>query len=343
MNRLTFSLSGEHTTIPASEVLGAIEAEGYEYRKVKKMDQVLVLETNAEPIDVFDRLGMVHWIGENFAICSAENLKEAIANSDLIDYLPQSEKIAVRVKRIKQYQPETDTQKIAKEIADIILSRYDYRVDLENPDNEIKVLLTRDSCVVSVIEKRIDRGALEERKPPKRPALHPSTMQPNLGRAMVNMARTPRNGNFLDPFCGVGGIMIEAGLVGANPIGVDISEAMLDGARKNLEESRIRNYELVSGDAREIDFEDIDAIATDPPYGRQASTGGVDLDEIYGGALPNFSQILKTDGYLCITAPKGVDLEKIVEGLSLSMEEKHEERVHKSLTRNIYVFRKVEG
>ncbi|KXB06449.1 hypothetical protein AKJ52_02215 [candidate division MSBL1 archaeon SCGC-AAA382C18] len=340
MRRLTFFLSGEHSTVPPSEVVGAIEAEGCECRAIDELDQVLVVESDIKPREIFDRLGMTHWIGENFGICDIDDLIEVIGNSDLLDFLPHSRKISVRVKRVRKYFPNIDTQKLTKEVADEILDTYDYEVDLEHPDREISIILTEDKSVISIIQNRVDREAIEERRPPERPALHPSTMQPNLARAMVNLARTPRNGKFLDPFCGIGGILIEAGLIGSEPIGADINKNMLDGARKNLEDAGIRNYELREGDARELEFEKADAIATDPPYGRQASTGGSELIDIYKEVLPVLSETLKMDRYLCITAPSDINLEETAEGCPLDLEEKHQERVHKSLARNIYVFRR---
>jgi tRNA G10 N-methylase Trm11 len=58
------------------------------------------------------------------------------------------------------------------------------------------------------------------------------------------------------------------------------------------------------------------------------------------GALPSIAQVLKRKGYVCITSPAGLELEGIAQGAGLRMIEKHEQRVHKSLTRRIYAFRK---
>jgi tRNA (guanine10-N2)-dimethyltransferase len=163
---------------------------------------------------------------------------------------------------------------------------------------------------------------------------------PLLARAMVNLARTPRGGTLLDPFCGVGGILIEAGLIGAKPIGVDIDAKMVDGARQNLEALGLKDYQLLVGDARNLNVPEVDAVATDPPYGRQATTAGVELKEMYEGALPSIAQVLKRKSYVCITSPAGLELENIAQNAGLRIIEKHEQRVHKSLTRNIYVMKK---
>lgn len=340
MNRLAFLLSGEHPTIPASEALASIEAEGFLHENIESLDQVLSVKTDASSDVLSRRLGMTHWVGEHFCTSSFEEIEEAIGSSDLIDFLPQSESISVRVKRIRQYLPEVDTRELAEDIADIILEGADYEVDLENPDSEIVLVLTEEKCVLALVRVRVEKAGFEKRRPPERAAVHPSTMQPDLARAMVNLARTPRDGNFLDPFCGVGGILLEAGLIGAEPIGVDINSDLLEGAKENLEEVGLRSFDLREGDARNLDAEKVDAIATDPPYGRQASTGGSNLKELYEETLPVLSRILKSNRYLCITAPGDLELDEMLDGIPLEFKEKHYQRVHKSLERNIYVFRR---
>lgn len=340
MNTLTFLLSGEHPTIPSSEVIGAIEAENRTWEIFEEIDQVLTVETDADAQKLSGRLGMCHWIGENFGISNINDLMDSIGSSDLIDFLPPSESIAVRVKRIKQHPPDVDTQELAEEIADELLEAYNYEVNLERPENEVVILLSEGKCVVTVIRAKVDRSSFSERKPSRRASVHPSTMQPNFARALVNLARTPRDGTFLDPFCGVGGILLEAGLIGAKPIGVDINPDLLDGAEENLEEWEIEDYELLPEDARELEIEDVDAIATDPPYGRQASTGGSELDDLYENSLPVLTRTLKVGGHLCITAPTELNLREMAKDYPLHLREKHHQRVHRSLERNIYVFRR---
>lgn len=342
MNRFTFLLSGEHSTIPSSEVKASVKAENYDYEVVEELDQVLILKTNASAPILSRRLGMCHWIGEHFCTASFDNLFDFIGSSDLVDFLPQSKPIAIRVKRVKDYSKEADTQDLEKEIADLLIEEYDYEIDLEYPKNEIVGVLSEGKCVLSLLKEKINRTSFAERKPQERSVVHPSTMQPNLARALVNLARTPKDGDFLDPFCGVGGLLLEAGLTGANLIGVDINPELVEGAEKNLNEENISNFDLKVGDARNLEIGKVDAIATDPPYGRQASTGGDETKELYEESLPELARVLKTGRFLCITAPEEINLEKISENLPLIMKEKHEQRVHKSLTRNIYVFIKRE-
>lgn len=340
MRRLFFLLSGEHPTLPASDVLASIEAEGYDYEVEEKLDQILVAQTEADPKVLSERIAMTHMIGQHFFTSRFDEIPDALGSSDLIEFLPHGESIAVRIKRIKRYSQEADVRKLSKEIADQILEEIDYEVDLSNPDNEIVGILSEDRCVLGITKERVDRSEFDERRPPKRPTVHPGTLQPSFARVMVNLARTLRGGRFLDPFCGVGGILLEAGLIGAKPIGLDIKPDLIEGAEENLKGMGVDEFELQVGDARELSIEKVDSIATDPPYGRQASLGGSELEELYKDALPVLSETLREGHYLCISAPKELDMGELAKDIELSLEEEHEQRVHKDLTRKIYVFRR---
>lgn len=341
MRRITLFLSGEYPEISKAEARGVLEAEGWEFDVVEEHEQVLIIETNANPTDLAKRLGMCHWIGENFATAKRENIKEAISNSDIIDFLSPARSLAIRTKKIRNSMAEMDTQKLTKEIADTLLERFDYEINLEIPDNEIYILLSDGKCIVSLILARVDRRKIRERRPPKRAAVHPSTLQPFFARAMVNLARTPRNGTFMDPFCGVGGILLEAGLIGAKVRGIDIKEKQIEGAERNLSEHNIRDFELSCEDMRKTNIRKrFDAIATDPPYGRQASTGGADIRGLYEEALPVLSEMLKDGRFLCLTAPSQIEIPELTKNLDLKILEKYRNRVHKDLTRIIYVLRK---
>jgi tRNA (guanine10-N2)-dimethyltransferase len=49
MRALVFELSGEHGTLPKSEVIGCIEAYGWPYRVTAEYDQAIIIETDADP------------------------------------------------------------------------------------------------------------------------------------------------------------------------------------------------------------------------------------------------------------------------------------------------------
>lgn len=342
MNRLMFVLSGEHPTLPAAEAAAAIQAEHRAFKTVEQLDQVLIAETSASPESLASRLAMCRGICFHLGTCGAteEEMLEAVGSSDIVDLVPHGRTFAVHIKRIKRSSPGIDTLELSKRIAEMVAHEVEFKVDLEYPEVELIGILTGDRCVFGVTATRVDRTQFTRRRPTLRPAFHPSTLQAAFARCMVNLARTPRNGTFLDPFSGIGGILLEAGLIGARVIGVDIERDMIDGARRNLESSGITDFQLMVGDARKLPALEVDAIATDPPYGRQATTGGAELEPLYREALQSIGRVLKRRRYICITSPAELDMEEMATDAGLRLIEKHEQRVHRSLTRRIYVFKK---
>ena len=342
MQRLMFVLSGEHPTLPAAEAVAAIQAEHRAFKVVEQLDQVLLAETKADPGVLASRLAMCREICLHLCTSGVteEEIFETVGSSDIVDLIPHGKTFAVHIRRVRSSAPFIDTLELSKRLADLVSEEVEFKVDLAHPEVELLGVLTEERCVFGVTAARVDRSQFTKRRPTLRPAFHPSTLPPAFARCMVNLARTPRRGTFLDPFCGVGGILLEAGLIGARLIGIDIEREMIDGARRNLEASGILDFQLMVGDARKLPALQVDAIATDPPYGRQASTGGAELKQLYREALPSIAGVLKPKGYLCVTSPAELELEEMAEGAELRVIEKHEQRVHRSLTRRIYVFRR---
>ncbi len=335
-----FVLSGEHPSLPAAEAIAVVRAERRACKLIERLDQVLVVETKADPRALAARLGMCHQICRHLCTAGVDELLDAVGSSDVVDLVPHGQTLAVRIKRVKRYSPKVDVLKLTRQVADLIMSEVEFKVDLKRPDVEVLGVLTDGSCVVGLSAARIDRSQFVKRRPTRRPVFHPGTLMPTLARCMVNLARTPRGGMLLDPFCGVGGILIEAGLIGAKPIGVDIDPAMIEGAERNLKAAGVTDFQLQVGDARKLPEMQVDAIATDPPYGRQATTARLPLEDLYRQALPSMVGVLRRGGYICITSPAELELEELAVEAGLRMIETHEQRVHRSLTRRICVFRR---
>ncbi|MDL5503936.1 MAG: RsmD family RNA methyltransferase, partial [Candidatus Methanoperedens sp.] len=116
----------------------------------------------------------------------------------------------------------------------------------------------------------IDRSIFEARKPHFKPFFYPGVLMPRVARALVNISM-PQEILF-DPFCGTGGILVEAGFIGIKVIGGDMQRKILLGAKMNLDHYNA-NYSLMYEDACRLALRDqsVDAVVTDPPYGRSAA------------------------------------------------------------------------
>ncbi len=212
-------------------------------------------------------------------------------------------------------------------------------MDLENPGETILGIVSQ-RFVIGRVTAEVDRSQYEERRPHKRPYFHPGAMLPRISRACVNLTRVRAGERFLDPFCGTGGFLIEAGLLGAAVHGFDIDAEAVEGCRKNLEQYEI-DYNVAVKDSTEPGQKGIfDAVATDPPYGISASTKGLGLEELYSKALKSIFMALKDGRYACIISPQEVPVERLSEDAGFRVVDTHFERIHRSLTRKILVLKK---
>jgi tRNA (guanine10-N2)-dimethyltransferase len=139
----------------------------------------------------------------------------------------------------------------------------------------------------------------------------------------------------LDPFCGTGGILIEAGLIGAKVIGIDIKKKMIEGCKKNLEHYGIYDYSLRTMDMRDACSEKVDSIVSDFPYGRSTYTGDA-LLYLYDDAFRKLKELLNTGRRAVIGVPHK-DFIAIGEQY-FELEEVYALRVHRSLTRYFCVY-----
>jgi tRNA (guanine10-N2)-dimethyltransferase len=166
-------------------------------------------------------------------------------------------------------------------------------------------------------------------------------MPPKIARCMVNLSRARPGSKFTDPFCGVGGILIEAAVIGCDVLGIDASTRMLRGARRNLRYFGLDALGLVHADARTTPYREgcFDAMATDPPYGRGSSTMGVKMQTLVREFLEGAVKLLRKGGHMCISVPVEVDIEGYAYDVGFIVKEQHLVRVHRSLTRKFTVLR----
>ena len=70
----------------------------------------------------------------------------------------------------------------------------------------------------------------------ERPFFKPISLEPRLAKLLISLAHTKDDVpvNFIDPFCGTGGIAIEALLQGMNIFVSDLDPTMVYGVKKNL-------------------------------------------------------------------------------------------------------------
>ncbi len=336
--RLLLFLSGEHPTLPAAEALAAAEALGAGARVVHRDEQVLVCESDAQPEALAERLGMCHFVAEHLFSCGC-SVREITARAEGLEAEFEGS-FAVRVRRVGGRCRGLCTSELAAAIGRRLVSSR-RRVNLESPQH-LFVGIASGRFHFGILRAKVDRSSYRRRSPHLRPYFRPGSMKPALARAVVNLARVREGARFADPFCGSGGLLIEAGLLGARVYGFDVDARAVRGALENLRWCGLSGR-VERADARELwrsYREYFHAIACDPPYGISASTGRSSLQKLYQEALTSIHRMLMKGAYACVLSPERVELESLAEEAGFSVEEMHSERVHASLVRRIAVLRK---
>jgi tRNA (guanine10-N2)-dimethyltransferase len=341
---LLFLLSGENETLPAAELNAILEAEGYAYRIIENLDQVVRLEADPNTVNTVQRRSAYTMASvlELFS-CKAQEaeIKKAADATDFNNVINEGENFAVRIKRVKEYSPKSDTMNLERKLGKHILNNTTKtKVNLKKPDKTFFGVLTSNKLVFGIKLTEITPKTFSERRPRKKPFFHPSAMPSKLARCMVNLARAKRGELVLDPFCGTGSVMIEAAFVGCQVLGFDVQRRMAEGTRRNLKHFRVEPEGLVIADSRKMPWTRIDHVVTDPPYGKSATTMKSTTKQIVKGVLSSAKPLLSKGQLICMASPKTLHIAQIGTALGYSHLESHFAYVHGTLTREIIVFKK---
>ena len=341
MAKLFFLISGEHQTLPVSEVEAILKAEDVDYRIAEKLTQVLRLEADAKSVEAIRfRSALTRVCCQEIFNCEAK-LPEILDNirSDTLNQFIGDESFAVRVRRVEGVAPEINRVELEGELGGRILETVKTsRVDLRNPQKTFFGVLTDNRFIFGLKTAEIIPKPFLERGPRRKPFFHPTAMPAKLSRTMVNLAQPKRGDLLLDPFCGTGGMLVEAGLIGCRVIGFDAKPHILRGGLQNLKHFGIKLEGLAIADARYPPVTRVDCIATDPPYGRSASTLGTKTRLIVEDFLSAVCDVLPRGAKICMASPETIKIGETAEAAGFKHLESHFVYVHGSLTREIVVF-----
>ena len=341
---ICFELSGENKTLPAAEVYASLSAEEIGYRVVKQDPRVVIVNIDKNNLTKLrllrERLSMTHRIYQVITTSAPEKqaVLDAINRIDISRFIKQGQTYCVRVRRLQCCPLIKTPQVLEPEIGEIIYG-YGNRADLQTPDVCFKLLLISKMAIFGILLHRIDRSSFGERKPMNKPFFYPGVLMPRISRTLINLCEIKKNELLLDPFCGTAGILVEAGLLNVDVIGSDIQWKIVSGAKMNLE-YYLKKYTLMYQDAAHLALKDesVDAIVTDPPYGRSTRIKGVETKKLIEDAVKEIWRVLKKGKKAGIVYKEKID--GVITGAGFSIVEYHQERVHKSLTRHLYIIKK---
>jgi tRNA (guanine10-N2)-dimethyltransferase len=337
-------LSGEHESLPLSELKAILEAEGHAYSILDKLDQIVRIEADRRCIDsITRRSAFTRLCGLELFCCSAEItcILRSAQQAHLNGILRQGESFAVRVKRVRTYAAELNTMVLEGKLGEFILKANSRAiVNLRKPDKTFVGILSDERLVFGLKVAEIRAKPFVERRPRKKPFFHPSAMPPRLARCMVNLTRVKASDLVFDPFCGTGGMLVEAGLIGCRVLGSDVQRRMVNGAIRNINYFNVESEGVVVADARDPPFSEVDSVVTDPPYGRSTITLKRATGQIVKEVLAAAIKLLDRGQKVCIASPKTLNIAKIGTCLGYKHLESYFVYVHRTLTREIALFEK---
>ncbi len=328
-----FFLSGEHRTLPFAELKAVAEGEGLRLEVLARLDQAVIAKCDTALFEALSRRSsLIRFGGVLLGITEVSEGSSALAEAVLtsapdVSNAPPFGRLSFR--RVKRYGKDLISY------GDVIRALGKYVVRGGGP--VLDVIVTEGVVIAGVRMFERDIRGLERRNPQLRPVYLPGTLTPLWCRVFVNLSRAGPKKAFIDPFCGVGGFLIEACFMGLKYLGSDISWRHVKGARTNLLYYGCLPT-VVASDARHLPLKEALAIGTDPPYGRLTRVGGVsDLRELMRDFLNNVAEVMGPGAYLAFAQRQDLDVEGLVEDAGLRIIERHLNWVHGSLTRDIFV------
>jgi len=283
---------------------------------------------------------------------------------------------AVRSKKLGSGVKGVSRRDLEREVGAQLYSEQN-PVDLNNPQYEIVIIVAgkvdgevhwdsvvSNPCIIwGIRENKWVKPNFIGRQPMERPFFKPISLEPRLAKLLISLAHREKINptTMIDPFCGTGGIAIEALLQGMDVCASDLDPTMVYGAKKNLswadknnlgrikvEKCSVKNIAKLWAKKNNCIF------VFDPPYGRNAwkSDDGLELflaalvqaleidpKSTISTMLPAGAESLDNDpevDYIVMGRPWS-EIENQINAIGWSVVVRSPVKVHKSLARMVVV------
>ncbi|MBO3798171.1 MAG: DNA methyltransferase [Thermoproteota archaeon] len=297
------------------------------------LTQVYRFTAPLEPASkAFKRLALSHFLCEEIGVfkqgVSCDEMIAAVLSAGL------NGSVAFRVRRIRGSIPPGEALALETGLNRLASKTPGIAVDLENPENILDVVSSNGFLILGRRVCNSARRSIMSRSGGRKPFFHPSSLKVELARTMLNLARVKQGSIVVDPFSGTGTVLVEAYELQAHAIGLDVDPLMVYSSCRNYRWFQALVFQAL-GDARQMPFRLADAMVTDPPYGRRASTHGSESLRLYEGFIREASRILRAKGWLVFLAPSVLPVETILVENGFELKDKFLIEVHSNLTRKL--------
>ena len=328
-----FFVLGRNPVLSKAEILSYLEARGIKSRELIFEDNYLVLEYEDK-----DYILSIQELGG--AIKAGKILFEAKNHRDLLRLLDEHENDVAPSEKFsyglygQNHDEEDVIKKSFKTQGKLAMLRHGRTsIKFENmevaslPNAEFSFFMHRDTKIqdgiihFGVVDQDYDYSEIKKRdmkKPERRESL---AISPRLAKILINLSQAQPGQLLLDPFCGVGSILIEGIMKGINVYGIDKDKKAIESAKRNLKwiESEYDvdgTYKLFNEDSRNMPNLRIDAVATETPLtpsgdalrkkpsDKEAVQMMKGFESIIVPILKRISQIKKPGARIAITFPR---------------------------------------
>ena len=270
-----FLILGRNPALSRAEILSYLEAQ-------KIIAKEILYERNTLILELKEKLDIQHLGG---TIKSGEIIFEK--QKELEEFLKKNELVQADKFTYAFYGTHTDEDraiiqdKFKQERKKAMLKHGRKNIRFQNkdtstlPDADFSFFLhrpkgSRDELYFGKITDEYDYTGVKNRdmkKPERREAL---SISPRLSKILINLSQAKSGQLLLDPFCGIGGVLIEAIVRDINVYGVDRDKKAVHQAKQNLRWLE-KNYKInaswrvLNEDSRKLPNIKVDAIATETP------------------------------------------------------------------------------
>jgi tRNA (guanine10-N2)-dimethyltransferase len=330
-------ISGEDINLAKAEIDSLIGLTGAKARVMWHGQLALIKSAYDITHFLLERAAMIKEAGSVISQGSSSDTIEWVSDDVLMACVKPTETFSVRAKSLTEERHVERRERFIALLGARIRNLTDARVSLDKPDVKILVIMARDRTLVCISNESRLRSELRLREPGRKPFFHPSMMNSQLARVICNLAGVRPRVTVLDPFCGGGGILCEAAILGARVLGWDLNWSLIMGAVKNLAESLDKETSVIQADSRwpPLRAKQVDCITTDPPYGRTSSTRGAKARKLVLTFLEHTPEIVKEGGRLCICGSHELEIKDLMQDLGFAIKYHVLVPVHSGLTREV--------
>jgi len=321
-----FFILGRNPKLSRAELYLYLETRKINFEEVFFKENVLVLKLENKFNFRIQRFGGLLWLGK---------IQEFDGKKELLKFLEEKEFVE-KDKFTYSIFGDVDSyvfsEKFKRERKKAQIKNFGKKLKLQSGeeafmprvDIEIFAYTLGKKIFLGLVEQKFSSKEVEKRdmkKPERRESL---AISPRLAKILINLSGAKDGDLILDPFCGVGGVVQEAVLMGINCVGIDKDSEAIYGAKKNLSWLRKNyffssKYEFLNANSLNAVNKQYDAIVAESSLGELLKKKLIKeqakkyLEEFKQGIVPllkKFGEIKKRDAKIAITFPcfEGVEI-----------------------------------